>query len=482
MPLVLTIVNVERLENGVSTRLQLDRHGALIGRAPHTDWSLPDAQRYISSEHCEVEFRDGAYVLFDKSSNGTFINGSSERMRAPHVIGEGDEITIGRYRIKASLSADATPLAPPPVQPSAAPVSSGGGWGDAPPAPVSQTPNWGAAPMSPTPLGGAPASPGFAPNSGGLPPMAPAPGVSAGAHAGSAGGWADDPPAQPASSWGREPAGQWGAPEAAPDPWAAQGPAISGRGAGSDQWTPPPVSQGLAAPAASDIWSKMAASNEVDWARGGFGQPAAEPAPVAVAPPPPASAPDAGAWQALLEAAGLGGVTIKAPPREAAAAAGGILRRLIAGLVVMLEARARAKAQLGASGTRLEFEGNNPLKFARGPEQALTQMLASPERGFMPAYRAVEDAFQDLQAHQMATLVAMQGALRATLDRFSPAAIRQRASGKGVGLFGSKKAALWEAYEREFEGVAQGSDEAFMDVFAKAFREAYEQAARQPLR
>jgi predicted component of type VI protein secretion system len=75
----------------------------------------------------------------------------------------------------------------------------------------------------------------------------------------------------------------------------------------------------------------------------------------------------------------------------------------------------------------------------------------------------------------------MQGALRATLDRFSPAAIRKRATQGGVMkkiLPGAKNAALWEAYEREFSGVAQGSDEAFMDVFAKEFRKAYEEAAR----
>jgi predicted component of type VI protein secretion system len=38
---------------------------------------------------------------------------------------------------------------------------------------------------------------------------------------------------------------------------------------------------------------------------------------------------------------------------------------------------------------------------------------------------------------------------------------------------------LWDAYQREFEGVARGSDEAFLDVFAKAFKAAYEQAAAE---
>jgi type VI secretion system FHA domain protein len=151
----------------------------------------------------------------------------------------------------------------------------------------------------------------------------------------------------------------------------------------------------------------------------------------------------------------------------------------VAGLIVMLEARARAKAQLGAQGTSLEFDGNNPLKFARSPEKALAQLLNPPERGFMAPDRAIEDAFRDLQAHQMATLAAMQGALAATLARFSPDAIRNRAETRGLLakiIPSAREAALWQAYEREFEGVARGSDEAFMDVFAKEFREAYQAA------
>jgi type VI secretion system FHA domain protein len=136
---------------------------------------------------------------------------------------------------------------------------------------------------------------------------------------------------------------------------------------------------------------------------------------------------------------------------------------------------------MGAESTRLEFEGNNPIKFARSPEQALALLLSAPERGFMTAERAVEDAFYDLQSHQVATLKAMQGALRATLDRFSPEAIRNRAVTGGFLasiLPAAKDAALWRAYEREFSGVARASDEAFMDVFAKEFRRAYEEQSR----
>ena len=273
-----------------------------------------------------------------------------------------------------------------------------------------------------------------------------------------------------------------------------------------------------------DIWNKFAASNAIDWDRGGFGAAAPPPAPVpAPVPPPPAPTPMAipapqparpepapppavvspapapapaptpaaspattplahsAALNAFLSGAGVEPDAVHQDGAAALQQAGMLLRKLVSGMVVMLEARARAKSQMGAQGTGLEISGNNPLKFARTPEQALKHILNPAERGFMDADRAVEDGWKDLQAHQLATLKAMQGALRSTLERFSPKSIRARAETRGLLekiMPGAKDAAMWKAYEREFSGVAFDSDEAFMDMFAKEFRKAYDDITR----
>jgi type VI secretion system protein len=524
MTLVLTITNVERLENGLPTRLRLDRHGAVIGRSPTADWSLPDPQHYISSVHCEIDFRDSAYVLVDKSTNGTFVNGAQERLAGPHPIGPGDMIVIGHYAIKADL-ADGAGGAAAASASAQQQTPSWGGWQPQPAAAGISEASWDRAPAAPAISGQGPMSQNWAAPAVDIPPVASA--------------WATPaPPSTPASGWSS------------------------------------PVSDAPSAPSATDVWGQLAASNVVDWARGGFGErqreggdalglgaggarlrpdplglggpapeapppmapPAAQPAapgwaarvvttapnsapaqpapswgaqPVAQAPPqpapvqpPPETAPN---WAtrpeapraplgpapgqavdaelaAFLIGAGLQPSDLKVSGAQAMTAAGSALRRVISGLVVMLEARARAKSQLGAQGTSLEFDGNNPLKFARAPEKAIAQLLNPPERGFMSADRAIDDAFRDLQAHQMATLTAMQGALAATLARFSPQAIRDRAESQGFLaklLPGGREATLWHAYEREFEGVARGSDEAFMDVFAKEFRQAYERVSAE---
>ncbi len=499
MPLTLSIRNSQALENGSPISLVLDRRGARIGRTPTSDWCLPDPTRFISSSHCEIRFAGDQYELVDQSTNGTFLIGQDIRVPVPYTINHGDVFVIGSFEIEASL--DQASAAAAAVRNAEPHMPQWQGWTaaasgqDTPP--QASTSNWGAPPPASAISGDGPMSQAWAPPAVAVSGAPPAVAVSGAAPA--SGGWgASAPPAASAQA------------PAAPSAWdiAPVTPVTP-----ASDWSSPAAP--AAPPGADDIWGKFADSNVVDWSRGGFGTP--QPAPILAAPepfpaaspppappsqqlaPPPQAAPQqppptapaiqtpapagigAGLAQ-MLAAARVNPAELKQGEAETAAIAGDLLRRLVAGLFVMIEARARAKSQMGAQGTSFSSDGNNPLKFARTPEQALLQLLNPPERGFQRADQAIEDAFKDLQAHQMATLRAMQGALRATLDRFSPTAIRARAKDKGpLGkiLPGSRDAALWNAYEREFGGVVHGSDEAFMDMFAKEFRRAYEEIAQQ---
>jgi type VI secretion system FHA domain protein len=221
------------------------------------------------------------------------------------------------------------------------------------------------------------------------------------------------------------------------------------------------------------MWDSLADINKVDWERGGFGS--------------RDEAAGTGAASNVdelvdlfTEAAGLADREVQRSP-ELVRKGASLLRRLVSGLLVMVEARARAKAQMGAEATGLQLDGNNPIKFARTPEQALAQLLNPPESGFMDSDKAIDDAYLDLQSHQMATLAAIPGALRSTLDRFSPGSIRRRAVTGGVLsriMPSLQEAALWRNYEREYQKVKNESDEAFMEVFSKEFRRAYERQLR----
>lgn len=199
--------------------------------------------------------------------------------------------------------------------------------------------------------------------------------------------------------------------------------------------------------------------------------------------PPQTPAPSGGAAALLLQAAGLPPGAVQARDDAVLAAAGALIRRLVAGLVDQLTQRARAKAELGAEATMFALGQQNPLKTLPA-DRALAALLA-PAANVMPADRAVADAFADLEAHQAATLAGMQQALAATLERFSPASIRGRAQGGGLlasVLPGAREAALWQAYEREFDGVKKGSSDAFVELFAREFARAYREVSSAPRR
>jgi type VI secretion system protein ImpI len=107
MTLVLTIENADALPEGFPCSIAMPDHGCLdIGRKPGLGWTLPDAQRFISSKHCEIHDRAGTYWLYDISTNGTFMNGEKTRIKAARQLSHGDRVAIGIYIIKVTIDAE----------------------------------------------------------------------------------------------------------------------------------------------------------------------------------------------------------------------------------------------------------------------------------------------------------------------------------------------------------------------------------------
>lgn len=389
MTLTLTIGNVARLDNGMPTEFVLSRRGAVVGRAASCDWSLPDPRNHISSRHFEIVFDGSGYILTDVSTNGTYLNGASVRLPAPHRIAHGDIVQIGHYEIAARLSGDSASTA---TEAAALPASSEWrGWDDGFTAKSDSVP-------VPDPY----AATGYGASVAQHWDSTPAPTSSV-----SSGRWqpqigpglarperhrSPTPLAAPPST-----GGGWHATQATPDTpvasaWNAHAPAADP----ASDWSSAAPDR-PAAPSPDDVWGRIAEGNVVDWARGGFGQPIeapsdplglsrppardalpaavpqmtpsgwdappSAPAPSAPTPSPPATppahpAPSAQAPQpanidAFLSQTGLRNDQVTDAPAVVLERGGRLLRRLVAGLVVMVEARARAKAQLGGGDDRL---------------------------------------------------------------------------------------------------------------------------------
>jgi type VI secretion system protein ImpI len=105
MLISLKVENLERLPDGGPLSYRSLGRSFVIGRE-NCDWTLPDPDRFISGRHCEIRFEAGRFWLYDVSRNGTFVNGSSQRIASPYRLGQGDRLRIGRYIVSVSLEDD----------------------------------------------------------------------------------------------------------------------------------------------------------------------------------------------------------------------------------------------------------------------------------------------------------------------------------------------------------------------------------------
>ena len=79
----------------------------------------------------------------------------------------------------------------------------------------------------------------------------------------------------------------------------------------------------------------------------------------------------------------------------------------------------------------IQARGNNPLKFSAGDDDALAALLGAGRRTDMAPHEAVADALRDIRLHELASMAAMQSAVRAVLDGLDPAKLRAQAEQGG---------------------------------------------------
>lgn len=99
------VTNAAGPGRGISPTHQFGIKGGSIGSARHDSWQLSSHRTGVVAGHAEVRLIDGSFCLIDRCGR-TFING------ARHPVGrgrrarlqDGDEISIGRYQLRAELS------------------------------------------------------------------------------------------------------------------------------------------------------------------------------------------------------------------------------------------------------------------------------------------------------------------------------------------------------------------------------------------
>ena len=105
MKLIFRIINNPKIGSSIEDHKVFDSNLATIGRSQNSDWVLPDPERFISSKHAEIHFRNNSFYIKDISSNGIINSATDEAIgkNQEQPISNGQNFLIGDYLIQAEL-------------------------------------------------------------------------------------------------------------------------------------------------------------------------------------------------------------------------------------------------------------------------------------------------------------------------------------------------------------------------------------------
>lgn len=457
-----------------------------IGRGPDNEWIIADPDRHLSKRHCRLAFRAGAWELSDLSSNGTFLNRASTPIGAgeARVLRSGDRIGFGAYEIEVAIEEEAaafdrqaphagySPRAPNDLDPFAAPAVyvAPSGFGNQDDMRLPDDIRFSAAGSS-LDAGNSPILPAdFNPLA---PPEEPFKGPTQSDHAPAIDS-AFRPPAPVALI---------------PDDWDVDPPAPTARpGVSPQRAQSMTMSPKLDAPRPNTSWSN---TSQAGTAAPGIPQAAISPAelpasevhiptmPVQASPAPvvqPRQGHDAVLAAAFLRGLGFDNATLS-DPEKALEQIGAAMRATVNGIRQTLMARASIKDEFRIEQTMIRASGNNPLKFSVDDDDAIATLIGVGRRSSVTPEEAITEAFRDVRMHELATISAMQAAVRVLLAQFDPAVIERKAGSNALNILpAQRKARAWEAFTQLHQNVTQALSDDFDSVFGKAFARAYEQA------
>ena len=477
MTITLRIDNCDALPDGGPLAYSSSKAGFDFGRETHLDWTLPDESRYISGRHCEIRFEQGQYLLYDISRNGTFVNGSQDRVKSPYQLHDGDKIAVGHYVMVVSIEGVDTPAPQEDLHGAAQQMHASASddiWsigGDVP-EPISRRDL-----MPPKEQGQREAD--FSQQYLDIPQMTPDENYLS----------ATSSPDPFAAAESPLTAGQPPTPAFAPVPQPAS-PYEDVQVNQAETGPQPGASKDLPSAGSGQSPFQTSASNE------SFSAPATPPvtpvaAPVAPTPVPAQSmepvvqataAADSGAGDKLLQQIAIGaGVSVEslisADLSEVGFEIGAVLRVAVEQMAQLLKARAAAKTMAKSSNrTMISAMENNPLKFVPTTEEMFEVMFGRRKAGYMGARQSFENGFEDLKIHEFATYSAMQKALARLLEDFSPESIEEKLPSSA---FSSKSSKAWDAYVSRWESMSEPPNEnGALDVFLKHFADAYDEASK----
>ncbi len=111
MDLTLTVIESPLDTNMLNHTKAFRIEGGSFGRSDNNNWVLPDNERVVSSQHAQIAFKDGGYVLIDNSTNGTYLNEADDPVGQGNELplSNGDIIGAGQYKLRVTIKAPQQP-------------------------------------------------------------------------------------------------------------------------------------------------------------------------------------------------------------------------------------------------------------------------------------------------------------------------------------------------------------------------------------
>lgn len=180
-------------------------------------------------------------------------------------------------------------------------------------------------------------------------------------------------------------------------------------------------------------------------------------------------------WSRFAQALGIDLDALDEPGREALAIkAAGLLRHMTEGLQQSLSTRNELRHELKLALPHTALQSSNPLEDSADASAALGLLLGAGRFGQGPAERLVMRAYHDMQAHQVALLVACRAAVRGALAAFAPCHLllcfERQAKPPLIPRCGSH----WRAYQRHYQALVENeqmSESLLNSDFTKAYEE-----------
>ncbi len=501
MNIVITITSFQRLTPEQDAKKIFTTIGGTIGRGDHADLILLDHDKVISKVHARIECEQGKYYLSDTSTNGVFVNGNIEQLGRDHrhILSAGDKLRLGDYELSVDLT-DEQPQAVPDdsfvvatevfaqvsddlveqvIQPSPIMASSASVQAPAEPSSAKQKV-----------VHLAQESDAFQPPSAMLPENW---------------NYADDAHSNDAQA-PKVPESK--VPEVEPQPSVAvppipEVPLIPEVPPIPEVLTPAVPDKPAAAPEIP-VQAAPVVEAPVQAAPAHTPQIPVQPAPVHAAAPVQ-SAPVAQQSFASPQHDALLPEHYEYSPNQSEQLVdivpflnglgldfeknttlrpsvmfelGRTLRDLLGGMLETMSARAELKSEFRVMQTTIRSQENNPIKFSVDTNEMIQNLFFRNLKSFLKPKDAIEEAFRDLNAHEIALMAGVQSAVNGILDELDPEMIRQKpyaVTGFGKLLPGKQNDRYWQIYTTHFQGIRRSIDEGnnrFIDIdFAKAYED-----------